>query len=242
MNNYLNKTQIKERGFWTDAAIRNFLGYADKEAPNPKYKKAASMKFYLEARVKQVEGLEEFQNFIQKSKVRKEGAEKALRTKIKNMQSYGSDFEIIIPHFESMEELYIRAIEHYNTYMKSRVEDKNLRIEEWNSRNSRNDPFWVNEEEYEFAPINLDSEKNRLDRATVNYLRHRLTSYEKHLLNHNRNNKGKFAKDKAYKAIKDRINNAIADKYPELGDAVRKINDETERQLQQKEFYRNWNS
>lgn len=233
---YLPKSAIKEEGIWTEAAIKKFLGNADKEYPNPRSKKAPYIKLYLEARIKQAEESPKFKEFVEKSKLRKEGAKKGLLTKIENMRSYGSDLEVTIPDFDNLTVLYENAINHFNTYVRDWVENKNQRIEERNFRKSLNDPSWIDDEMYEFTPIHLGTEQTKLNRASVNFLRHQLTNYEKQLMCHHRDNKGKYGENEAYKAIKFRINNAIAEKYPVLTEAVIEINNETEIRLMNESF------
>jgi uncharacterized protein YlzI (FlbEa/FlbD family) len=238
MTNYLSKATLKSRGLWTESAISKFLGPADKEVKNPRYRRGPSMKLYSEERINLIEQTKEFYEFVLKSDVRRKGAMKAVETKTEKMKVYGSTFEINIPHFESIEALYEKVIQHHNTYIKSWINDQNSSIQERNSRHSKAHGYWINDEEIEFIPIDINSDKKVLNKSSVNYLRHQLTSYEKQLISHNKDNKGKVGKSEAYKAIKFRINNAIADKYPELREAVEEITFQTEKKVSEKEFYR----
>lgn len=52
--------------YWTDSAIRKFLGEPDELVENPHYKKAAPMRLYDVAKVEEAEDTPEFQQWLKK--------------------------------------------------------------------------------------------------------------------------------------------------------------------------------
>ena len=163
---------------WTDAAIRRFAPEPDDTRLNPFYKCAAPMKFYLIARVKRIEVRKSWIAWKAGSAVRKQSAAAAVSTKEQKLQEYVDAIEIVVPEMGT-DELKSHAIQHYNAW--------------WTGTGKRAH----------------DSDSSEfLDRISVNYLRHELTSYEEHL--------DKIAgKTGAYNARTD-LRSAI---YDAIGDA-----------------------
>ncbi|WAP50851.1 hypothetical protein OL239_12750 [Arthrobacter sp. ATA002] len=62
------------------------------------------------------------------------------------------------------------------------------------------------------SPASRNTSKARLDRLTVNYLRHQQTSYEEEL----KEFKGVVGVGEAYLVVRNRILDLIADTYPQL--------------------------
>jgi hypothetical protein len=56
-----------------------------------------------------------------------------------------------------------------------------------------------------------DSNKDFLDRICVNYLRHRLTGYDSAIIN-----EGRIGREDAYRAVRCKVLDQIAETYPEL--------------------------
>lgn len=83
----LTLSELKERG-WTDSIIKKMNLFPDKLAKNPHYLKAAPMKLYFISRIEELEKSEQFSNLIAKSQSKKEGAKKAVETKITKLYKY----------------------------------------------------------------------------------------------------------------------------------------------------------
>jgi len=111
---YITKTGLKERG-WTEKSIIQFLGCADKEKPNPHYKKASPMKLYLVERVENIEKSIEYQTFVSSNQGRITGAKKASITKYEKLMNIISKWEIVVPIF-SEEEVTAKAIQAYRDF------------------------------------------------------------------------------------------------------------------------------
>jgi hypothetical protein len=81
--------------------------------------------------------------------------------------------------------------------------------------NSRLDHKYRKEHHYLSEPrATTDSDPSFLERITVNYLRHQLTSYERNLANLF----GEKGKHKAVKEIRQKVYTAIAKAYPQLAE------------------------
>ncbi len=152
-NEFFTKTQLKERN-WTDASIQMFLHSYDSESINPMYRSAPTVKLYLQERVKEAEKLDEFKLWLEKSKVRKISAQKAVVTKEDALLSIVNSWSIKIE--QCTDKIIIHsAVNDYNYFKSSR-------------------------EDFEsFATVNSD--KSFLNRIVVNYLRHQLTEYDNKL-------------------------------------------------------------
>lgn len=149
----LTKSNLLDRG-WTDSLIKKFLGIPDQLKVNPKYKKAAPMRLYLEARVEQIEQSEEFLAATAKNQNRRDGAERATETKLDRTLTLVNDLpEPTLPNL-TQQQLTRRAVSHYNQLWKDRGESKFETV--------RNDPKFLN-------------------RISTNYARHMLTDYEREL-------------------------------------------------------------
>lgn len=192
MEKYISKSSVLSRDGWTKKAISVFLAKPDKELPNPKFKKAAPMKLYLESRISNIESTEEFKAFKIGSVLRSNSAKKAVKTKRSKLIQNIKNLEIIVPDF-SKDELIRQVCEHYN----QRKEDWYYNMGGW-------------EKVYSIEKAAPESDPDFLSRICVNYIRHNLTSYEKEL----RNIYGKVGNDTAYIVLKKRINDAICEKYP----------------------------
>lgn len=185
MGDYISKAGLKGRG-WTDKGISQFLPSWDKEAPNPYYRKASPMKLYLLVRVEAVEQTEPFKTFQQASLTRKSGAAKAVNTKKAMLMTELNSWKIVVKS-KPLENVQKSAIREYNNHQASL---------------ERDDGYFA-------TP---DSNKDFLDRITVNHLRHGLSNYEKRL----DALFGKVGTHQAYPILHKKVMEAIASKYPEL--------------------------
>lgn len=190
---HITKKALKTRG-WTDKAIDLFLKTHDKEANNPIFRTASPMKLYLTERVEKVEHTKEFQNFQTKNKSKKEGSQKAVETKKKNLLNEINNWKITLEN-KDMEVIKKNAIYSYNQFKQERSDES----EEGN---------------YDFIPANSKSDKVFLNRIMVNYLRHNLSNYDDKL----EEIFGKVGKVEAYCIINKKIYSKIAEVYPTLQD------------------------
>jgi hypothetical protein len=147
---YVTLTGLKERG-WTDSIIKKINLIPDKLAKNPRFNKAAPMKLYDINNIVELEKSEQFCNLIAKGQSRKEGAKKAVETKIAKLYKYVETVPIEI-EFVPEPKVTIDAIDAYN---------------DWH--------------DYDFDkgnPASLDSDELFLMRIRGNYIRHNLTNYD----------------------------------------------------------------
>lgn len=181
---YLSKTGLRERG-WTESMIKKFLGKPDDERTNPHYKCAPSVKLYLLKRVEKIEAKEEFQKAIEKSKIRSEKMRQVAENKRDEILEYVLDLDIEIPVY-GKEELYQKACWSYNNFHDLRDND--------------------------YTPATLNSDKEFLNRITINYLRHNCTIYENEL----EKMFGCVGVQEAHNLLQTKINDAIKETYPFL--------------------------
>lgn len=213
---HLTKKALKTRG-WTDKAIDLFLKTHDKEAKNPVFRTASPMKLYLIERVEKVEQTKEFQDFQTKNKSKREGSQKAVETKKKNLLNEINNWKIKLEH-KDLRVIEKNAIYSYNQFKQERSDES----EEGN---------------YDFIPANSKSDRIFLNRIIVNYLRHNLSDYDSKL----GDVFGRVGTSEAYRIINEKIYSKIADVYPELKDEcdnqlMRKL-DETNNMLQVENYY-----
>lgn len=190
---------LKNRG-WTDSLIKKFLGNPDKYRDNPYYKCAGKMKLYTIERVLQTEETPAFKAAFVISQKRslkaKESAEKAIDTKIDKLCDLVLEQTgIYLPDY-TPEELTLAACEHYNSlcWMPEHIYFKKI------------ESGWV------FREASPQSDKNFLNRITVNYLRHTYSDYDDSL----DYIQGRVGKDVAYSQIREEVDEAIYNKYPWL--------------------------
>ncbi|MBV9689891.1 MAG: hypothetical protein JO202_09290 [Ktedonobacteraceae bacterium] len=193
----LTLTDLKARG-WTDALVKQFLGEPDATKPNPHYRKAAPMRLYALARVEQAESQEEWQQAKARASRRSEASKKVSARKAAELVEQASQMRITVDRLPT-ETVIEQAIASYNAY--------NWEI------------AWRHGEAFE--PATESSDPTFLDRITVNYIRHHLTSYDTHL----EQLVGQIGVRQAGKVIRRRIYDAIAKAYPEYAQ-------ECERQMQ----------
>lgn len=139
------------------------------------------------------EETKEFSVLSEKAKKRKDSAMKIVEKKRVELLDRVNAIEITIPVVQ-FSQLLSDSIEHYN-YRKS------MR-------------YW---EEDEFGPATKKSDKDFLNRITVNYIRHVLTDYEEIL----DEIYGKVGVGEAYLVLFGKIMHEISKKYPELSNACK---------------------
>jgi hypothetical protein len=181
---YITKSTLQERG-WTETLIRKFLGGADTTKPNPHYRKAAPTQLYTLVRVEAAEKTAEWQESKRATEQRQESAKKAVETKRERLLDAIMLSKIHIPILPETT-LTHQACDNYNALQLSRA---NIVAD---ARPGDNAEF--------------------LERITVNYLRHCLTSYEEELAEIY----GKVGVREAYRLISNKVYCAIAEAYPHL--------------------------
>ena len=190
---FITKVGLKKRG-WTEAAISRFVPDCDQIAPNPRFEKGEPIKLYLLVSIEHIEQSNEFKEFAQTSDKWEAVAAKAAETKKHKLLAYIEGWEIVVTS-EPLDKVRCDAIDAYNGHQD-----------------------WICEPEFrEIRFATKDSDPNFLDRITVNYLRHQLSDYGNRLVQ-----LGPTGKDEAYKALRDKIFLAIAERYPELATECRR--------------------
>lgn len=180
---FLIAADLKKERGWTETQIKAFLPEPDKTARNPFSRKAAPMKLYALERVETVEGTDEFRRAREASRKRQLAARGRALEKKKQAVAVAEALELRIAP-ESWDDVQRKAIEHYNSRL----------------RRSQ-------------SPAGPRTTRSRLDRLTVNYLRHKQTSYEEEL----KEFKGVVGVGEAYLVVRNRILDLIAQAYPALG-------------------------
>jgi len=165
---------------WTDAAIKRFLGEPDKRVPNPHYKSGPEMKLYAVARVLEIEKAPAWQEWLAASASRKRGAQTAVETKRVKLIEYAEAMRITVPEMPR-DKVTALACRHYN--MRSRDDD---------------------------MPADKNSDEAFLERISVNYLRHQMSSYERQLMAVY----GKVGVEEGVRIIRRKVYAAIAAAYP----------------------------
>jgi hypothetical protein len=183
---YVSKTGLKYRG-WSEKAIEQFLHKPDKTAPNPHGRRAAWIKLYSLNRVLIVEQSERYKNFVLVNQSKRLSAKKAVETKRQNLLEYVESCKIHVVR-RPIERVTKEAIEAYN----------------WHK-------FEVSHG-WDYTPASESSNRDFLDRITVNYLRHQMSSYEEKLFAIY----GKVGTSEAYKILVQRIYFEISKAYPEF--------------------------
>lgn len=185
---YLNKTQLIQRG-WSPKLVKEFLGKADDVKPLGRY--CEEHRYWL-PRIENVENLEDFkaaqEKYLTRRNVGKQAAKKQAEERIKQAKAMVIRVRRL-PEDEVLED----AIEHFNRRRRRRGWD---------------DDYW------EFTPADKDSDPRFLERITVNYIRHNLTSYDSKLFAQ----RGRIGGDEAVPIIRRRVFEEIACAYPHLAD------------------------
>lgn len=197
-NGYFTKTDLRARG-WNESMIHRFLRRPDQTKTNPHYRSGPPMQLFEGARVVRAEQQPEFIAIQEKRARRRAGARKAVETKSDKTRQFVDSLNINVPCFDR-QKLIAKACAHYNAFTPGREDDY-------------------------CKPARLDSDDGFLNRIAVNFLRHRMTPYERHLAR----TYGKVGADEAYVVIKTKVLHAIATAYPFLaGECNRQVQDAAE--------------
>lgn len=186
---YLCKSDLKARG-WTESLINKHLEPQDKTRTNPRYSSSAPMLLWLLERVERAEASEEFKAAQEGRASRRAAAQRAVETKRARVRTWLDALKVSVPKM-GMKKLVLRACDSYNAMRSAR--------------------FLVSG--YLSDPADENSDQDFLDRICVNYLRHELTCYERHL----GEIAGKVGATDSYLELKDKVLDAIAEAYSELG-------------------------
>jgi len=185
---YYNLKQLKEKG-WTQSKITSWLGEPDEIIKNPMYKRAAPSKLYLTYRVHEIEASDEFKEWLEKTRERRNKLSKSLKDvntrKREELIKYIDSLEIEIEKME-LDKLRELAVIHYNNLWASRGRDEKT--------------------------VSINDDITFLNRICVNMLRHSFTDYEREI----ERMFGKVGKAEGYKLLKEKINNKIFEVYPDL--------------------------
>lgn len=186
---YLNKKQLIERG-WSAKIVRDFLGEPDDKNRLGRY---CWEYLYFLPRVEQVEKLDEFTAAQEKYQKRRQcGIETAKKRAVQQIET--AKTTPIRVREMSAEDVLNAAIWHYNSRNRG-------------SRYEYDDDFYR-------EPASRNSSELFLERVTVNYIRHVLTSYDSKLFAQ----KGKVGGGDAVPIIRRRVFEEIALAYPQLAD------------------------
>ena len=179
---FITKTDLISKRKWTDALLKKYMSEPDLIKNNPHYGRASEMKLYKISRVESIEKNEHFLIDFQKTILRRKSSAKMVETKKDNL---------LIEIFELP--ISVEFI--------PRNELVPLVIDDYNDRNYYKDYLTLR-----------DLDQSTLERLTVNYIRHQLTSYDQCL--------GlifsKVGKKEGYRLLIERIYNCISESYPEL--------------------------
>lgn len=173
---------VKQRG-WSDRLIKDLLGEPDEYAVNRFYKSGPPMRLFLLSRVETAEHSEAYLKSRKAGEKRREAAKKAVETKRKKTRDYLDTVVIKVPQVEK-DELLRQACDH------------------WMQLQYDREDFFA-----ECDP--KTSSPEFLHRITVNYLRHQLTRYERHLVDIY----GLVGARDAYLEIKTKVLSEIAETY-----------------------------
>lgn len=186
---YLNKKQLIERG-WSLKLVGEFLGEPDDVKPLGRY--CEEHRYWL-PRIERVEQTGEFKAAQEKYLKRRDAGKQSAKAQAAQRIELAKTIIIRVkrlPETEVLED----AIEHFNCRQRRR---------DWNDDNY-----------YEFTPADKDSGSRFLERITVNYIRHNLTSYDSKLLAQ----RGRIGGDAAVPIIRRRVFEEIACAYPQFAD------------------------
>ena len=179
---FITKTDLISKRKWTDALLKKYMSEPDLIKNNPHYGRASKMKLYKISRVESIEKNEHFLIDFQKTILRRKSSAKMVETKKDNLLIEISELPISVEFIP-------------------RNELVPLVIDDYNDRNYYKDDLTLR-----------DLDQSTLERLTVNYIRHQLTSYDQCL--------GlifsKVGKKEGYRLLIERIYNCISESYPEL--------------------------
>lgn len=181
----LSSAALRERG-WTPGLINTFLGEPDALKRNPHYAKAAPMRLYALARVEAAERSAGFVTARAGSARRVNGAKKAVETKRESLLRQVAEMQV------SVQVQPVAMVLH-------------LAIEAYNDR-------LLHTERFEVEPASETSDPAFLERITVNFIRHQLTTYDEKL----EEVAGRVGVQDAVRAIRRKVFATITAAYPDL--------------------------
>lgn len=195
---HLTLTALLERG-WTRAAVTRFLGDADATRPNPRYRSASPVRLYALARVERVEGSDEWTDWRDRSQRRSASAREVAKQRrsetLAEAEAVEFDVEVL-----PLRQVTRRAVDAYNERL-------------WATGRA------------DAEPASVRDDRGFLNRITVNYVRHEMTSYDTDL----DALYARVGRDLAYEVIRGRVLGAIAEAYPALaGECHKQAEPETE--------------
>jgi hypothetical protein len=152
--NYLSLPALRERG-WTPSIIEKLLGKADTTRPNPRYRSAAPMRLYEQARVAGAECSAEFERLRARAADRRRSATAAEEQRKESVLQRARSSRIKVAAGRPQRDIIRAACRAYNAAKSGR-------------------------EDYE--PATPDSDERFLMRIALNYVRHELTRYDAALL------------------------------------------------------------
>lgn len=196
----LSTPQLRERG-WTTGLIAGFLGEPDALRPNPRYRSAAPMRLYAQPRVEMIERDPAFVAAKERAALRSQRAKATAARKAEDLLALARSLPITVVRLPP-DRLLRRAIAAYN---------------QWHSTLGL-------ERGYDHDPASAASDASFLARITVNFVRHRLTSYDRQLSGA----AGKIGVRSAAAVIRSRVYAAIAEAYPHLESECRRQLEERE--------------
>lgn len=182
---YLNKKQLNERG-WSPPMIKNYLGNPDYVKPLGRY--CEEHRYFL-PRIERIETDQNFKTEQEKYLLRRQAGRLAAKTQTEKRIKKARTIIIRVVRLSEAEVLE-RAIDHYN----------------FNRRGRHYDDYGYQ------SPADQDSDRNFLERITVNYIRHNLTSYDSKLFAQ----RGRIGGDEAVPIIRRRVFAEIACAYQHL--------------------------
>ena len=180
---FITKTDLISKRKWTDALIKKYMPVPDEIRNNPHYGRASKMKLYKISRVESIEKNEYFLIDFQKTILRRKSSAKMVETKKDNLLIEISELPISV-EFIPRNELVPLVIDNYNK----------------------------NKDDNKGYSSFRDFDQSKLERLTVNYIRHELTPYDYYL----KLIVSKVGKKEGYRLLKERIYNCISESYPEL--------------------------
>lgn len=190
---YFSTQELEARG-WTKSLIKKFLP----EPHDIKYFKYGCQYFYDHLTVGKIEETEEFKTLQQIALRRRASGIAATEKRKQDYLDYLKNKMPVRVRRVEPDQLLIDAIDSYNSH----------RLARWERRNFH--------EDYYSEPATKHSCEAFLERITVNYIRHNLTSYDALLSRQ----KGKLAKQEAIEIVQERVFRAIRDVYPEYREEI----------------------
>jgi hypothetical protein len=175
-------SELKKARGWADSHIEKFLPEPDETRKNPRNRKGAPMRLYSQARVEAIEATPEFQAAREASRTRQLAARSRSLEKKQEAVAVAKAIELKFLA-EPYEVMRVKGVAHFNNRLRRGQ-----------------------------TPMKESSQSKALDRALVNYLRHRMSSYEAEL----KQFKGVVGVGEAYLIIRNRVLDLIAAEYPAL--------------------------